>query len=518
MKKNYIELLHRFIDLAPKNNIGTFQLGLMHFYHQDPKKGINIIKKVAHSYPYAYTFLGMAYLDGEIVKKDSSKAISYLKKGRQGGDSEALVQLSNLYLNNDILPIDLNKAIRLLNEAIKQNHSGAMFNLGVLYLGHKDLECNYQKAYHLFKRSSESGNINATTFIGLMYENGYYVQKNDIEAFKYYLKGTSGQSPIAHFFLGRFYEEGRLTKENLDEAVEHYEIASSYGHFEATHKLIDIYFDKQKKIYNPIYGKLYLHKLLSKKDSYAFYKYGKFLLNGKHYPQNTKEGLKYLRKSNTPEGFELLGMIYSTNTFANKNYQVSLNYFLKASTLGNTNAIYKAAEIIINNQINVDFISLIESAIKLGNDKIKYLYGKCYHYGWGVKIDLEYAYDLYKKSKSPQGYRAAGLCCLKGIGTERNIKRAIYYLNKSITNNDKVSPLILGKLYLFGEEIKNDIKKGIKFLTIAANRKSAEANYLLSTLFIEREIDKAMLFLKRAIQLGSNDAKILYKKIKEKGQ
>jgi|SRR5690554_1700514 len=518
MKRKYKEILYDFIKISPNKNIGLYQLGMIKLYHNDAAKGVPLIEKAATSYPYGFTFLGMAYLEGNLLVRDIRKGLTYLKKASEAGDGEAFVQLSNLYLNDKYFPINIKKAISLLQEGIKLQNAHAMFNLGFIYLDYKNPHDHYQESFALFTKASFLGSADANALLGFMYEEGLYVKRDYIKAFKYYLKATSGKSPIAHFFLGRFYHQGKLIKINIHEALEHYLLASSYGHLEATHKLIDIYFDEDASFYNPLLGKKYLQRLLLINNGLALYKYGKLILEGKHYPHDIKKGLKYLRKSNTSKAYELLGIIYSTNSFANKNYQLSLNYYLRAATLGNTNAMYKAVEIIISEDIDADFISLIENGIKLGNHELFYLYGKCYQFGWKVDIDLEKAYRFYKKSKSSQGYRAAGLCCLNGIGTEKNIKRAIYYLKKSINYNDKISPLILGRLYLFGKDVKNNINKGIEFLTIAANRNSAEAYYLLSTIFIEKDLPKAISLLKRAIQLGSYNAKILYKNLQEKSQ
>ena len=71
---------------------------------------------------------------------------------------------------------------------------------------------------------------------------------------------------------------------------------------------------------------------------------------------------------------------------------------------------------------------------------------------------------------------------------------------------------ILGKAYVEGHLVKKDIKKGMNYLSIAADQNSAEANFELGRLYkegkgVRRNIKKANDYLESAASLGSEQAK-----------
>lgn len=513
----YKEVLDKFISINDNRGIGLFQLGLMYLYGnsypQDIDKGVKLIERAGPYYPYAYTFLGLAYLNGEIVSKNKTKALAYLNKGKKAGDSEAILQLSNLYFYSDIVPQDIERALDLLSLAIEQGHPEAMLNKGILSLGSSFLPPNYPEAYRLFSKSDELHNFNATAFLGLMYEKGYFVKKDEIKALRLYIKATSGHSPVGHYFLGKMYQNGNVIKANLKEAICHYEIASAYGFNNATHRLIDIYFDENSPEWNVYIGRAYLEKLLDEGDPLAEYKYGKCLIEGRYYKKNIKKGLKYLRKSDTKESLYLLGNIYYHGKIVNRSNNMALFYYLDAAKFGCSVSMYQAAKIIISENLNNEHIILLESAIELGNKEAHYLLGKCYQFGIGVDVDYQKAFKHYTLADNAQGFKALGLCYLHGICCEKNVELAIAYLEKSVELGGIGSTCILGTLYYEGKEIPKDEEKAFYYFNLGVEKGSKDAHYLLGKIYLKYDYTRGIEYLQKAIKLGSKQAKQLYRQI-----
>lgn len=522
----YKEVLNKYITINKSDGLGLFQLGLMHLYGkgypQDIKKGISLIEKAANHYPFAYTFLGISFLKGKVVRKNKKKGLAYLKKAKFSGDSEALVQLSYLYLD-DVTPDNYEKAIQLLSEAVDKGHPLAMLYKGIFLITSPSSEESYRKAYELFALADELKNYEATAFLGHMYENGYFVEKSISKAFRYYLKGTSGGSAFAHYFLANMYREGTLGEINIDEAIRHYEYASVNGFLHAMHELIDIYFDKGSSKYNLLLGRAYLDKLLEINDPIALYKYGYFLVKGLHFTKNIKLGLKYLRKSNYKESYLYLGKLYSLGSVVPWNRHMALDYFLEGAKLGCADSMIGAARILTwsdfkNNPNREKLFSLIYDAIELGNKDGYYLLGRCYQYGIDVEVDYQKAKEYYLLAGDQFAYQNVALFYLKGWGFEKDVQTGISYLKKGVEKGSVSCSNMLAYIYTTGEDIPQDLDEAEKYLHFSASNGYIRAYYNLAKIYLEKDKEKGLEYLLKAVELKDIKAIKLYNELKEKGE
>ena len=519
MYPKFKDVLTEYIKSDPNQTVGLFQLGLMHLYGtkypQDTEKGLNLIKEAAKSYPFAYTFLGMAYIDGDNVEKDVDKGIKYLEKAVRLKDDKALIQLSNVYLHNQYVPQNVRKAIRLLNKAVDNNNVEAMVQLGIIYLGTSYNKSEFQKAYDLLCKASALGSANANAFLGLMYEGGNGVTQDKHKALKHYLKATSGNSNIAHFFLGRQYLKGEIVKRNINEAISHFLVAAEAGLVDAMNTLVEIYLDKSLEAYSPKHGLDYVKKLFDNKESSGYYYMGKFLITGEYYPQNIKKGLKYLRFANNVDAYLYLGQIYQKGVYSNYNVYLALLYYLRGAELGSSKCMVLAAEVILDEGISADYLSLIKFAIKLNNADAYYLLGKCYLEGKEVIQNNKKAFNQFLKAAnngSAKGTRFLGMAYLFGIGIKKDLDKAINYLLEAIELKDYLSALIIGKALIDNFNDNEYLQLAKKYFLLAAKHKIGDAYYYLSLM---EENDKAIELLKKGIRLGSVLTKEAYKKLNE---
>lgn len=519
MNTKFKDILNAYIKSDPKQTVGLFQLGLMYLYGtkypQDINKGLNLINEAGKEYPTAYTFLGLLYLENEFVEKDVTKAIKYLEKASKLNDDKALINLSNIYLTPEFNLYNPRKAMNLLKKAALLNSPEALLHLGVMYLGNSKLPSDYEEAYNLINKSSKLGNANANAFLGLMYENGYHFPVDNKKALKYYLKATSGNSSIAHLFLGRLYLKGEIVRENTLEAINHLTLAAEFGHVEAINLLIDIYLDSEKNYYSPEKGLVYLEQLISYSEPYGLYLKGKFLIEGKYYKQNIKQGLKYIRQAKTAEAYIYLGNLYTQGFYVNHNNNLALLYYLKGSEMGSSKCMVLAAEVIINEKINIDFIRLIKLGMKLKNPDAYYLMAQCYRDGKGVSKNLNKTFEYAKQAallNSPKGLRLLGSCFLIAMGTRKDLEQAILYLKQADDLNDEIAPFIIGKLYWHNDTPLYNLNLAKAYFTKAANRRYGDAYYFLSLIDEDNERE----LLKQGFNLGSPLCRYELLKIKKK--
>jgi len=90
--------------------------------------------------------IGLSYLHGLGVEKDSSKAFYWFERAAKKGLSFAQSELAMLYYKGDGVAVNKQMAKDWWTEAAKQNDEYAQFNLASLYLELNDI----QKAYYWF--------------------------------------------------------------------------------------------------------------------------------------------------------------------------------------------------------------------------------------------------------------------------------------------------------------------------------------------------------------------------------
>lgn len=114
-----------------------------------------------------------------------------------------------------------------------------------------------------------------------------------------------------------------------------------------------------------------------------------------------------------------------------------------------------------------------------------------------------------------------GICYRDGTGVKKDVKTAIKYFKLAIEEGYPRSALILGNLYLNGDDessIKPDIKEGMKYVQYAADHGNKIAMYLLAYSMYSKkciEMDPVLLkkYLLNGIELGYAPCMRLYGKI-----
>lgn len=133
--------------------------------------------------------------------------------------------------------------------------------------------------------------------------------------------------------------------------------------------------------------------------------------------------------------------------------------------------------------------SLISKA-KKGDPKSQHELAFEYWEGKNLKQDFSEALKLWKLSASKGFVKACfnlGAMYFNGNGVPINYKKAYYYLNLSIKKRHSAlstSYFFLGnKFYLDGKYGKKNIKKGIKYLEIAAKKNCVRSQFLLANYY-----------------------------------
>ncbi|MFA6804981.1 MAG: tetratricopeptide repeat protein [Candidatus Methanomethylophilaceae archaeon] len=222
-----------------------------------------LLYKANNGDPHAQTDLGLAYMNGDGIPRDISRAVRWLSEAAENSNyTEAKEKLGEAY---EILrKYDL--AEKWYTEAADERNAEAMYRLGLLIYrgtlgfrpgkegidlleraakkGHKgareylDTYVNDPKSKRFskvaeYKARAELGDVGAQFFLGNSYENGLDVPKDNMNATVWYRMAAEQGHSRAQYRLGMMYWEGRGVPQDRDEAKVFFKLAAEQGNTEA---------------------------------------------------------------------------------------------------------------------------------------------------------------------------------------------------------------------------------------------------------------------------------------------
>lgn len=114
------------------------------------------------------------------------------------GDSFSQYSLGNAYLRGNEVTIDTSKAIHWFQEAAKQGHAKSEYKLGYLYYSGKGINKNYRTAFDWFKKAAGRDYSPAQFYVGKMYSAGQGTDRNYDESIKWLTSAlNNGYTPAA---------------------------------------------------------------------------------------------------------------------------------------------------------------------------------------------------------------------------------------------------------------------------------------------------------------------------------
>ncbi len=146
-----------------------------------------------------------------------------------------------------------------------------------------------------------------------------------------------------------------------------------------------------------------------------------------------------------------------------------------------------------------EFIQIEPKAKKI-KPYLLYQIGMMYFKGLGTPIDNRKASEYLEKSAELENQYAKRLLALEyisGKNFEKNIEKGISLLTELADSGDVFSCYKLGKLYLKGEIVNQDLDKEEKYLLSAEDNEFTQ--YALGKLYLQKEnIEKAVFYFKKS--------------------
>ena len=270
----------------------------------------------------------------------------------------------------------------------------------------------------------------------------------------------------------------------------------------------------------------------------TFYEEGYDYFYGISYPVNRTLAVKYFQEAEKLKNADALFFL-SIHQQNNGNLKEATQAAKRSLELGNEAAKIELGEIQEDEKLMKEGFNALKKKVDSGDMHYANSLGYAYEFGIGTSLNIKEAMkyyemaakqnnaigmtnlaDLYiqenklKKAKSLL-FKAAEKECgyaqyLLAINffyfNSKHQKEALYWLEKSASNDD---PYALYQLGLYYSEA-NDLAKAIKYYQRAAELNNADALLELSYIYgegigVEQDDDKALFFLKKAAESGNQE-------------
>jgi len=117
----------------------------------------------------------------------------------------------------------------------------------------------------------------------------------------------------------------------------------------------------------------------------------------------------------------------------------------------------------------------------------------CYHMGDGVEqnnLEAKKYWELSAKKGSSAAQYNLGIFYENGWSVNKDTEKTLFYFNKNIKKNNSyknVSLIGIARIYINGDGVKKNLKKGIKYYKLAAKRGNLRAIFELATMYDEEK-------------------------------
>ena len=270
----------------------------------------------------------------------------------------------------------------------------------------------------------------------------------------------------------------------------------------------------------------------------TFYEEGYDYFYGISYPVNRTLAVKYFQEAGKLENADALFFL-SIHQQNNDNLKEATQAAKRSLELGNEVAKIKLGEIQEDEKLMKEGFNALKKKVDSGDMHYANSLGYAYEFGIGTSLSIKEAMkyyemaakqnnalgmtnlaDLYiqedklkkakpllvKAAEKEHGYAQYLLAMNFFYYKQENNKEALYWLEKSASNDE---PEALYQLGLYYAE-KADLAKAIKYYQRAAELNNAEAALELYYIYgegfgVEQDEDKALFFLKKAAESGNQE-------------
>lgn len=444
--------------------------------------------------------------------------------------SEAEKNVFNEYLNyderdennystdllNSINGIEYQKEIEEDEEDDEINSAEEYLLAGELYYLGKNVEKDYCKAKEYFEKAAEEGSEYAESYLGLFYEKGYGGEKDIEQALYWYKKAALKGNSFSQYSLGYMYFAGEEVERNLEYSFKWYKEAAESGFAPAQYALSYLYKNGEGCEQSNFKAYYWLEESAENDFEDAYYILGQSYLEGNNIETNYKKAFFYLSKGaekNDISCLESLGDMYYWGLYVDEDKEKAFSLYDKSIEEGNTSLYYKVGKLYEEeNKFEMALLNYLKGHNN-GDLKSTQRLGIMYYNGEIVEIDKRKALTYMKlatESEDPHSLYVIGIAYLKD-----DRKKGIKYLKLAYDKGSYNAAEALASEYLLDlvNEKKINEDELLEYITTAKEHEMVEAIYYYGLLHVygacvEKNNEKAFKYFLEAAEKGSEKAMI----------
>ena len=419
--------------------------------------------------------------------EDYNKAEKLLLSEAAKGNALAIHELGKLYATDNLGAKDDDKSAHFYAEALMafmdiEPNADFMFPYEPKYPG-QTMKPQDMRSYVWYR-------------IGKMHCYGLGTEQNYGEALKWFEKSAIEGNKFAQFSLANLYYYGNGVEQSYEQAFHWYMAAAEQGQPYAAYSVAQIYANGESVDKDEVQAQSYYSQALA--------------------------GFQKLEADDQADDnlFYKMGRMFSLGLGTSIDISKAIDYFKRASDLGNKNAQRTMAlEYISGEHIEQDIdkgIDMLTELAENGDTMSAYKLGKIFMLGDVVFIDLDNAEKyLNQAANDDNEYAIYALAKLYLLDEKKDLAQAVKWLEKACENEDikPYAAYTYAKTLLDDNEF-HDTTKAVKLLKDTADKNNWCA-YLLGKLYlfgnddVEKDKQKAIEWLTKSVEDGNAYAEAL---------
>ncbi|MDF2542231.1 MAG: hypothetical protein K0S47_1949 [Herbinix sp.] len=243
-------------------------------------------------------------------------------------------------------------------------------------------------------------------------------------------------------------------------------------------------------------------------DEKSQYQLGRMHYSGEGALKSKTEAIYWFTKAATKGSLDsqlMLGRMYELGDGVDQNEVKSRYWYEKAASQGDVENQYKVGCSFLNKNDSSAIHWLLKAAEQGHQKAIEFVIEQCYaqEYINIVNNNLELFLKAAEQGNSKAQYLLGRERTLYKGTSERNTSEALEWFMKASGSEEVKAMFSLGMMLCLGDNVKQDIEKGIYWLEKAANKGNAEACYHLGKLYykgdvVNKEYEKAVKYFMMA--------------------
>ena len=479
---------------------------------------------------------GIAYLEENFFENDDEELLNYYYKINGIGDYQKVNDLietkktKKYYYsglkekykikNNDI--IENKKANEYYKLAIN-NDNKAQYNLYLCFKNGTGVVKEDKEAFKWLKLSYDNGNFKAIDKLIECYEKGIgtdinielanelnglryskeelynkYINANtDSEKIRWLKLSAEAGYDVAMNTLGYCYIFGKYLAQDAKKGFDLIYSAAQKGYIIAKNNLIKCYLEGIGTEINHSKAIEILNEIIDSGDKITQFYYGVCYFAGKGVTQDFEKSIEYFELS-AKQGYMPsmynLGTMYGAGKGCKKDYFKAFDCFKKCVDENYKSAYYELGYLYYygygcgeNKSKGIELIKYAaDDDANLNNKKACEFIGEYYY----LKKDYVNARNYLEKSSYEISYISCGHLYniyLKGLGTEKDDKKAFYWLEKSARLGNAKALVCVGTAYHNGFGCEKDVIKAKDYYKLAMEKGEYEGAYYLGIWYYESE-------------------------------